>query len=81
MGDFSTPHLVNSFGFVPSKENYIAPGKRPISTMSPTIIVDNEGNVRLILGASGGSKITTAVAQVITFFPFHSSKTIFYSND
>ena len=68
MGDFSTPQLTNSFGFVPSEENYIEPEKRPLSSMSPTIIVDQEDNVRLIIGASGGSKIITAVAQVMNIF-------------
>ena len=64
MGDFSTPNLVNSFGFVPSEANYIVPEKRPLSSMAPTIIVDQENNVRLIIGASGGSKIISAVSQV-----------------
>lgn len=65
--DFSTPNLTNSFGFIPSPENYISPGKRPLSSMSPTIIVDQEDNVKLILGASGGSKIISSVAQVIVY--------------
>jgi len=66
MDDFSNPGIVNSYGYIPSVENYIKPGKRPISSMSPSIIVDNENNVKLILGASGGSKIISAVAQVAT---------------
>ena len=44
--------------------NRIAPGKRPISSQSPLIIVDNHQNIRLVLGASGGKKIITSVAQV-----------------
>jgi gamma-glutamyltranspeptidase/glutathione hydrolase/leukotriene-C4 hydrolase len=39
-------------------------GKRPMSSMSPIIVLDKNDNVKLILGASGGSKIITAVAQV-----------------
>lgn len=64
MDDFSTPGLANSYGYAPSEANYIVPGKRPLSSMSPIIIVDNDDRVRLVLGASGGSKIISAVAQV-----------------
>lgn len=38
MDDFSTPNISNKFGFVPSPTNYIEPKKRPMSSMSPTII-------------------------------------------
>lgn len=64
---FSTPGLVNSFGFVPNEANFIVPGKRPLSSMSPIIIVDNNNQVRLVLGASGGSKIVSAVSQVYIY--------------
>mmetsp|Transcript_460 Transcript_460/g.784 ORF Transcript_460/g.784 Transcript_460/m.784 type:complete len:195 (+) Transcript_460:2519-3103(+) len=60
-------------GLHPAESNYIAPNKRPLSSMSPTMMFDDNGdrsnsdlgNLRMVLGASGGPKIISAVLQVI----------------
>lgn len=64
MDDFVSPNLVNKFGLAPSKFNRIRAGKRPLSSMAPSVFTDSQGNVRLVIGGSGGSKITTAIASV-----------------
>uniref|UniRef100_A0A0N4ZI06 Gamma-glutamyltranspeptidase 1 n=1 Tax=Parastrongyloides trichosuri TaxID=131310 RepID=A0A0N4ZI06_PARTI len=67
MDDFSTPNLVNSFGFTPSEANFIEPGKRPMTSMSPTIIYNkNTGKVKMAIGSAGGSFIISALGQIIT---------------
>nr|CAD2157868.1 unnamed protein product [Meloidogyne enterolobii] len=66
MDDFSSPNLTNAFGFSPSPENFILPKKRPMSSMSPTVIYNkNSGKVKMAIGASGGSRIISAIAQTV----------------
>jgi gamma-glutamyltranspeptidase/glutathione hydrolase len=65
MDDFAAkPGAPNMFGLVQGEKNAIAPGKRPLSSMAPTIILKNNKPF-LVLGAPGGSTIITAVLQVI----------------
>ena len=71
MDDFSTnPTKPNAFGIQPSKYNLIRPGARPMSSMAPTIITDEDDNVLLVIGASGGPRIISAVASVSKNFIF-----------
>jgi len=66
MDDFSImPGVPNAFGLVGAENNAIAPGKRPLSSMSPTIVLDAEGKPLLTVGAAGGPKIITAVVLAI----------------
>lgn len=72
MNDFSVPAMKNLGGLPASPGNYIEPQKRAQSSMSPTIVTDISGKVRLIVGAAGGPKIPTAVLMVILNFQFKS---------
>lgn len=65
MDDFTVkPGSPNMFGLIEGPANAIAPGKRPNSSMTPTIVL-KEGQPVLILGAPGGSRIITGVMQVL----------------
>jgi len=66
MDDFSiSPGTPNAFGLVGSAANAIAPRKRPLSSMSPTIILAQDGTPVLTCGAAGGPKIINATLQTI----------------
>jgi gamma-glutamyltranspeptidase/glutathione hydrolase len=66
MDDFSIhPGVPNAFGLVGAENNSVAPGKRPLSSMSPTIVLDAGGKPVLTVGAAGGPKIITQVVLAI----------------
>lgn len=65
MNDFSIPSVVNFFGLPgTSEKNSIQPGKRPLSSMAPSIFVNTDGNVKMVIAASGGTRIITSLACV-----------------
>lgn len=72
MDDFaSKPGEPNMFGLVQGEANAIQPGKRPLSSMMPTIVTKN-GKLFLTIGAPGGSRITTGVTEVfLNIVDFH----------
>lgn len=87
MDDFSIPGVPNVYGLEPSEANYVRPGKKPLSSMSPMIVTEpprwgmgpvNEalvgpGKVKMVIGGSGGPRIITAIAQVfLNYFDVRS---------
>jgi gamma-glutamyltranspeptidase / glutathione hydrolase len=66
MDDFAAqPGQPNMFGLVQGEQNAIAPGKRMLSAMSPTIVTDPAGRLFLVVGGRGGPRIISSTAQVI----------------
>ena len=66
MDDFaSSPGSQNAFGLIGYEANSIKPAKRPLSSMSPTIVLTPEGEPLMTIGAAGGSRIITTVLQII----------------
>jgi gamma-glutamyltranspeptidase/glutathione hydrolase len=67
MDDFAVvPGKANMFGLVQGEPNAIAPGKRMLSSMSPTIVLDANGAADFVLGAAGGSRIITTVFEQLS---------------
>jgi gamma-glutamyltranspeptidase / glutathione hydrolase len=67
MDDFAAaPGKPNMYGLVQGEANAVAPGKRMLSAMTPTIVVDSTGHLLLVLGAPGGPRIITAVYHVVS---------------
>jgi gamma-glutamyltranspeptidase/glutathione hydrolase len=66
MDDFAAaPGKPNMFGLVQGEANAIQPGKRMLSAMSPTIVLDRDGHLLLVVGSRGGPRIITSTSQVI----------------
>lgn len=66
MDDFtSKPGVPNIYGLIQSERNAIAPHKRPLSAMSPTIVLRKDGTLWFALGSPGGPRIINAVLQTI----------------
>lgn len=63
--DFSIPGHSNEFGYAPSPSNYIRPGKRPLSSITPMIVENADGSLYFVTGAAGGSRIITATVQSV----------------
>lgn len=63
MDDFSIPGVRNTFGFAPAPANYIRPGKRPMSSITPIIAEYPNGTVFFVTGAAGGSRIISSTTQ------------------
>lgn len=71
MDDFTAkPGVANVFGLVQGKANAVAPGKRPLSSMTPTLVF-KDGKPVLVVGTPGGSRIITTVLEVIVNFIDH----------
>ena len=67
MDDFAArPGTPNQFGLVQGEANAVEPGKRMLSAMAPTIVLDPSGRVRLVTGSPGGPTIITTVAQIVS---------------
>jgi gamma-glutamyltranspeptidase/glutathione hydrolase len=61
----AAPGRPNAFGLIEGEQNAVQPGKRPLSSMTPTIVLDPKGQVLLVAGAAGGPTIISGTTQVI----------------
>lgn len=68
MDDFSIPNRPNSFNLAPGRNNDIAPGRRPRSSMIPSIVVSKSDELVAVIGGAGGSRIISSVLMVDSFF-------------
>ncbi|MCJ1286614.1 hypothetical protein MMC26_005960 [Xylographa opegraphella] len=76
MNDFSIPGRSTEFGFLPSPSNYIRPRKRPLSSITPTIVEHLSNNsLYYVVGAAGGSRIITSTIQNLWHVLDHNMST------
>jgi gamma-glutamyltranspeptidase/glutathione hydrolase len=67
MDDFtSKPGVPNAYGLVQGEANAIAPGKRMLSAMTPTVVINPAGRTELITGTPGGATIITSIFQIVS---------------
>ncbi|HEU4453863.1 MAG TPA: gamma-glutamyltransferase [Longimicrobium sp.] len=67
MDDFAAkPGTPNQYGLVQGEGNAVAPGKRMLSAMTPTIVLDGSGQLRLVTGSPGGPTIISTVTQMVS---------------
>ncbi len=67
MDDFvAKPGVPNAFGLVGREANAVQPGKKPLSSMSPTVVLDGTGKVVMAIGGSGGPMIISGTLQVLS---------------
>ncbi|MFQ5678185.1 MAG: gamma-glutamyltransferase [Gemmatimonadota bacterium] len=67
MDDFAAkPGVPNAYGLVQGEANAIAPGKRMLSSMAPTVVIGPDGRTELVTGTPGGATIITTVFQILT---------------
>ena len=69
MNDFSIPAAASD-GLLPAPANFVVPGKSPMSSMSPIIVLNKDKEVQVVVGGAGGILIMTSVIQFILYFLF-----------
>ena len=78
MDDFDIPGHNIVDGISPSPFNFPEPNKRPFSSISPAILTNDDGTVQLVIGASGGKRIATAVSLVCLIASYSASVSVLY---
>ncbi|XP_064619300.1 glutathione hydrolase 1 proenzyme-like isoform X2 [Lineus longissimus] len=74
MNDFSKPGISNVYNIPQSDLNYIKPGKRPVTSMSPAIFLDKNGDIKLLVTGAGGNRVLSSLAYVASrVLWFHES--------